>query len=163
MQHRIERFAAGVNFFKTGLGENAFELLLNHGDAGLQGCGPALRGFRGLRGGLRHFKMVEHGQQFLQERGIGKLSGLDALARGAFFEILEISGGAQEAVPMLVRLGGASFQFFELPRREFRSGSGGGICRCDGWRGFSRFGFRHWDYRFLHAVISGKNNFEPSG
>jgi len=50
-----------------------------------------------LRGGLRHFKMVEHGQQFQQKRDIGRLNGLAALAGGAFFKIIEIGGGAQEA------------------------------------------------------------------
>ena len=162
VQHRVKRFAMGVNFFQAGFGQNAFELLLNHRNAGLQGNHPALRDFRGMRGGLRHFKMIKDGQQFLQQRGVGGLGGFNALARGAFFEIFKIGGGAEQAVPMFVGFGGASLEFLQLPRREFRSGSGGGICRRGGRRGFSRFGFRCWYCRFLHAFVSVKNNFKPS-
>ena len=121
-----------------------------------------MRDFRGLRGGLRHFKMIQDGQQFLQQRGVGELDGFDALARGAFLEIFKIGGGAEQTVPMFVGFGGASLEFFQLPRREFRSGSGGSSCRCDRRRGSSGFGFRRWYYRFLHAVVSSKNNFKPS-
>ena len=101
-------------------------------DAGLQGGDPALRGFRGLRGGLRHFKVIEDGQQFLNQRGGGGLGGFDALAGGAFFEIFKIGGGAQQAVPMFVGLGGARLEFFQLFRREFRGGRDGSFGRGAG-------------------------------
>ena len=123
---------------------------------------PPVRDFRGLRGGLRHFKMIQDGQQFLQQGDVGGLGGFDALARGAFLEIFKIGGGAEQAVPMFVGLGGARLEFFQLSRREFRSGSDRRFARRDGRRGFSRFGFRRWYHRFLHAVVSGKNNFKPS-
>ena len=122
MQRRVKGLAAGVNFFEAGFRENAFELLLNHGDAGLQGCRPAWRGWCVLRGGLRHFKMVEHGQQFVEQRGGGRLRGVVAFAGGAFLEIFKIGGGAQQAVPMLVGLGGAGLEFGQLFRGGFRRG-----------------------------------------
>jgi len=40
--------------------------------------------------------VVKDRQDFLNQRGGGSLRGLDAFARGAFLEILQIGGGAQE-------------------------------------------------------------------
>ena len=71
-----------------------------------------------MRGGLRHFKMVEHGQQLFNQGGGGKLRDFDALARGALFEILEIGGRAQQPVPVFVRPGRARFEFLNLFRRQ---------------------------------------------
>ena len=100
---------------------------------------PLVRGLCVLRGGLRHFKMVEHGQQFVDQRGGGRLRGLVAFARGAFFEIFKIGGGAQQAVPMLVGLGRAGLEFGQLFRRDFRR-------RCGNRRRGGRGGYR---FRFL--------------
>ena len=116
MQRRVKCLAVGLHFFEAGFGENAFKLLLDHGDAVLQCRHPALRR---LRGGLRHFKMVEHGQQLVNQRGGGRLRGFVAFPRGALFEIFKIGGGAQQAVPMLVGLGRARLEFGELLRRDF--------------------------------------------
>ena len=120
MQGGIERFAGGVNFLQAGFGQNAPELLLDHGNAGLQG--REFVGFGGLGRRLRHFKVVEHGQQFLQQGGAGGLRGLDAFARGAFLEVFKIGGGAQQAVPMLVGLGRAFPEGRQFFQRGFRGG-----------------------------------------
>ena len=77
-----------------------------------------------MRGGLRHLKVVEHGQQFLQQCGVGGLRGLGAFARGALFEIFKIGGRAQQPFPMLVGLGGARLQFGQLLRRGRNFGFG---------------------------------------
>ena len=58
---RVKRFAGGVHFLEAGFGKDAFKLLLNHGDAVLQ-CRDCRFAARILRGGLRHFKMVQDGQ-----------------------------------------------------------------------------------------------------
>jgi hypothetical protein len=57
----------------------------------------------------------------LEQRGVGELRGFGAFARGAFFEIFKIGGGAQQAFPIFVGLGGARFEFLDLFRREFGS------------------------------------------
>ncbi len=71
MQRRVKKFSIGINFFKAGIGKNRFELLLNHGDAGLQRRERIA--LRALRSRQRHFKIVENGQKFLEQRDIGKL------------------------------------------------------------------------------------------
>ena len=85
---------ARIHFFEAGFGKNVFQLLLDHGDAVLQCCHTALRGLRVLRGRLRHFKVVEHRQQFVNQCGGGRLRGFVAFARGALLEIFKIGGGA---------------------------------------------------------------------
>ena len=61
----VERLAGGVNFFQPGLGERGLELLLDHRDAGLER--GELVAFGVLRGGQRHLKIVEDGEQFLDQ------------------------------------------------------------------------------------------------
>jgi len=91
MQRGVERLAGGINLFQPGFHERGLQLLLDHHDAGLQG-----RIFiaRGVRGGQRHFKIIEHGQNFLKQRRVGVLDGLGAFARGAFLVIFQVGGGA---------------------------------------------------------------------
>ncbi len=63
-------------------------------------CSEARSVARGaLRGGLRHLEVVEDGNQFQQQRGVRILGGLDAFARGAFFEIFQIARRCGGGVP----------------------------------------------------------------
>src|SRR5207249_1115496 len=57
-----------------------------------------------------------------------------AFARGAFLEVFQIRGCAQQPVPMFVRFGGPDFQFFNLLWRQRDFGAGG--CLLRGLLGF---------------------------
>ena len=147
--HGVKGFAAGVNLLQPALREDAFEFLLNQRDAGLQGGelvvfrlrfapvvtvlqrGGSARRIGGVGGGLCHFKMVEDGQQLLNQGGAGELRGFNAFTRGAFFEIFQVGSRAQEAVPMFVSLGRTRLEFFEPLWGEFN---------CGGKVGRRRFG-----------------------
>ena len=147
MQVRVERLAGGVNFLEAGLGERGLELLLDHHDAGLE-CGE-LVAFRVLRGGERHLKIVEDGQQFLDQGKICVLRGLDLFAGGALLEIVKIGGGAEQAFPVLIGLGGAGLEFLNLfrgKRGRHRRRGGGGFSL-----GQIGFGFAHGLFAFKHS------------
>jgi hypothetical protein len=56
-----------------------------------------------------HLEVVEDRQKFLEQRSVGELRGFGAFAGGALFEIIKIGGGAEQAFPILIGLGGALF------------------------------------------------------
>jgi len=57
---------------------------------------------------------------------------------------------------MLVGLGGASLEFFQLPGGEFRSGKRREHLPRRWAARLRPFRFSRWDDRFLHAIVSGK-------
>ena len=102
---RVERLAGGVNLLQARLDEGAFQLLLDHQHARFKR--GELVALGALRGGQGHFKIVEDRQNFLDQREAGILRGLDLLAGGAFLEIVEVGGRAEQSVPVFICLDGA--------------------------------------------------------
>ena len=112
MQVRVERFADRIHLLQTGFGEHGFELLADHADARLQRLAGVRPG--GLRRRQRHFKAVQHRHQLLQQGFVGVFDRLLLFAGGALLEIVEVRGGAQQAVPVLIRLRRPLFEFRQV-------------------------------------------------
>jgi len=139
VQHRVKRFAGGVNFFQAGFGQNTFELLLNHRNAGCREQ-SRLRTSAVCAAVCAISKWSSTGSNFCSSATLADWAA-SMRSRAARFLKFQIGGGAEQAVPMFVGLGGASLEFFKFPGREFRSGSDGSSHRRGGRRGFSRFVF----------------------
>ena len=119
VQVRVKGLAGRIDLFQTGFEQNFFKLLMNHIDAGLQLLHAASLGI--LRGCQRHVKIIQHRNQLFQQALIGIFYGLLFLSRHSLFEILHLSRGAQQTLPMLIRFGRSVLQVLKL-------------LRCDGSR-----------------------------
>ena len=89
---------------------------MDHGHARLEGLGRVRLVLAG--GGERHVKIIEHGNEPFEEGFVGELDGFLAFALGAFLVVLQVGGGAQEALPVLLGLGRAILQIVKLRGRQ---------------------------------------------
>src|SRR4051812_11439725 len=90
----IEWLVGSIDLFEAGFGEHALQLLVNHGNARLQGLQGSSACARSGSGGKGAIEVIEHGNKLLDKGFIGKADGILALAGGAFLIIVEIGGGA---------------------------------------------------------------------
>ena len=149
VQARVKKLAGGVHFFEPRFLEHLLEQLVNHADARLQRVRGA--SFRGLSSRQRHVKIIQDGDQFLQQLLVGILDGIQFFAGSPLFEIVEVCGGAEQPVPMLVRLGRALPEFVQLVRSQRRGTNLHQGLRCA--RPLGRFGLSFsFGINFFHGT-----------
>jgi hypothetical protein len=135
----IERLAGGVDLLDAGVGQHALHLRKDHLDASLEGIGRrALGGTGGLHG---HLEVVHHGEEFGEDALLGVADGVVAVAGGAFAVVVHVRGEAEEAVPMLVGLGGLGLEVRDLFGGQRLRRHGAAFGRLVGGRALRR-GFR---------------------
>src|SRR5437667_8219791 len=85
---------------------------MDHGDSGLK----LLEAFvlRGVDGSKSHIEIIEHWDQFLQQRFSGVLAHLLPLPCSPFFEVLKVSGQTQHLVPVFLGFVGALLKLLNL-------------------------------------------------
>ena len=122
VQCRVKRFAAGVHFFEAGFGEDAFELLLNHRDAGLQGGDPALRASAVCAAACAISKLSSTGSSFCSSAALADCA---ASMRSRAARFLKFSKSA------VVRSRRSQFSS-ALAARVFSSSSCSGVSSAEG-------------------------------
>ena len=118
----VKWLAGRIDLLQARFGQRVPELREDHAHASLERLRRAFLRVGG--GGQRHVERVENGNQLLQQRLIGELHGVLALAGRALLEVFEISRRSQQRIPMLLGFGGLSLQLGDRCRRQIGVGIG---------------------------------------
>jgi len=160
-------FCGGVNLLNAGFGQRGLQLLLDHRDAGLQRGKLVVPGICAAACAIS--KWSRTGSSFFNQGGGSELRGFHALARGAFFEILQIGGRAQQPVPVFIGPGRARLEFLDLfrrqPGRDRRNGARQSAARARRFRFLLVFGSAFSCCRVPRQSARGVklDDFSPTG